>query len=70
MLELKFEKLSVMYLNVLERKNCFFAGSEDADTDGWTEDDWKQLLPWKSKSRLLNHRVSGWLPGDPKLTDN
>ena len=34
-------------INPEDYLRCIF--EQAADTDGWTEDDWKQLLPWNIK---------------------
>ncbi len=57
--------MNVLNINPKDYLLCIF--EQAADTDGWTEDDWKQLLPWNKKSRLLNPKVSGWCPRGPKI---
>lgn len=53
-------------INLEDYLRCIF--EQAADTDGWTEDDWKQLLPWNIK--ITSFEAQGCLdgfPGGPKI---
>ena len=41
------ECVNIYNINPEDYLRCIF--EQAADTDGWTEDDWKQLLPWNIK---------------------
>ena len=47
-------------INPEDYLRCIF--EQAADTDGWTEDDWQQLLPWNIKITSFEPQVVWMMP--------